>query len=83
MKLTAPMHTHDVREGDVVSLEDGTEGEVMQILNKGCMVVFRVEAIPGHTPPSYHILRDDDRITVVLEDDGEPTDIQIYGAGSS
>lgn len=81
MKVTAPMRTHDVREGDVVSLEDGTEGEVVQILNKGALVVFKIEAVPGLVAPSYHILRDDERVTVVLEDDGEPTDVQIYGAG--
>ena len=82
MKLTAPMRTHDVRVGDVIQLED-VEGEVTQILNKGNLVVFRIEAVTGLVAPSYHILRDDNPVTVVLEDDGEPSDIQIYGAGSS
>jgi len=82
MKLTAPMRTHDVRVGDVIQLED-VEGEVTQILNKGNLAVFRIEAVPGLVAPSYHILRDDAPVTVVLEDDGEPSDIQIYGAGSS
>lgn len=82
MRITAPMRTHDVREGDVIEV-DGAEGEVTQIMNKGTKVVFRIEAVPGLVAPSFHILNDDEVVVVVLEDDGEPSDIQIYGAGSS
>jgi hypothetical protein len=81
MKVTAPMRTHDVRVGDIIEVPDGTEGEVTQILDKGHLVVFRIEAVPGLVAPSYHILRDDEPVTIVLEDDGEPTDVEIYGAG--
>ena len=80
MQVTATIRTFEVRIGDHVEVPDGTKGEVTQIVDYDHRVVLRLDYC-GTT--SYHILRDGDKLTAVLEDDGEPmSDIAIYGAGA-
>lgn len=62
--VTAPIRTHEVRVGDLVTMPDGTHGEVTDIRDHGTKVVFRV-ASPVEV--SYHILTDDQQVEAVLE----------------
>lgn len=62
--VTATIRTHEVRVGDLVTMPDGTEGEVTDIRDHGTKVVFKVVS-PVET--SYHILTDDETVVAVLE----------------
>ena len=78
MRVTADVTAREVRVGDVVE-SDRQMGEVTAIQDsKLGLTPITWITVDGYKLGYYP----EEAVTVVLEDDGEPSDIEIYGAGS-